>query len=168
MLFLSPQVVTAGNQQACLEVPACNGSATPAQLLATAPTTVRSWQQQHLATQATCAYRADPRRSAGSRERLLTLEREGNWCRPPQRSDAAGETIMLGARTFFLPRKFHMANSAVLVAPSEFACSKAGEARCSENEPTLVRLWGCVIARCWRAKHDATSDDIARTARLKP
>ena len=112
--------------------------------------------RRHLAVSARCAYRADPRRTDGTVEQLRKHQRDGGWCRlqrqrPRKNTQLLGDWVAHGGKRYFLPYKWEMPNMAYFLAPAAFSqCTDAG---CTEEARTLVRLWGCVVARCWRANH---------------
>jgi hypothetical protein len=112
--------------------------------------------RRHLAVSAQCAYRADPRRTSGTVEQLRTYQRDGSWCRlQRQRAGSKnrqmlGDWVAHGGERYFLPYKWDMPNTAYYLAPAAFSqCTGA----CTAEARTLVRVWGCVVARCWRANH---------------
>ena len=104
--------------------------------------------RRHLATPAECTYRADPRHAAGTVEALQRHQREGSWCKLPHSSSPRGDGDWVehdGTR-FFLPLKWAMPSTSYYLAPASFAKSPG-------HSPVLVRVWGCIVARCWHASH---------------
>ena len=124
--------------------------------------------RRHLAVSAQCAYRADPRRSSGTVEQLRKYQRDGGWCRlQRQRAGSKnrqmlGDWVATGGERYFLPYKWDMPNTAYYLAPAAFSQCTGG---CTGEARTLVRVWGCVVARCWRANHsphpfNATDEEL--------
>jgi hypothetical protein len=124
--------------------------------------------RRHLAVSARCAYRADPRRTAGTVEQLRKHQRDGGWCRlqrqRPRNKQLLGDWVAHGGERYFLPYKWEMPNTAYYLAPAAFSqCTGGRSSGCTEEARTLVRVWGCVVARCWRANHspyNATAEEL--------
>ena len=110
--------------------------------------------RRHLATNAQCAYRADPRHTAGTVEALQRHQREGAWCRLPHFSSPRGDGdwVEYDGERYFLPLKWAMPHTSYYLAPAAFSKSPRCET-CTERTHVLVRVWGCIVARCWHASH---------------
>ena len=74
-----------------------------------------------------------------------------------------GDWVAHGGERYFLPFKWPMDNTAYYLAPASFSQCSTGA--CPREARTLVRVWGCIVARCWQANHspfpwNATDEEL--------